>query len=341
MFRFENPEMLFLFIAIPLFVLLFTLNLIRKKRLLNQFASPNLLESLLKDYSPIKPIVKFSLWMLIFASLVIALANPQIGSKVEKIKREGIEIIFAIDVSNSMLSNDIPPSRLERAKSMLIKLVDGLISDKVGLVVFAGDAFLQMPLTTDYSAAKLMISATNTDLIGLQGTAIGQAIDLSINSFSKDKKVSKVILLISDGENHEDDAIQMAKEAVKQGIQIYTIGMGTPNGGPIPLGNNSFLKDQDGNIVITRLSADLLTEIADIGKGKFIYGSAKFTEIETFLKEVAKLDKKEIEDLVYTDYDSKFYIFLWIALILIIIDFIILEKRSPLLTKLTIFGGEK
>lgn len=328
-------------LAIPIFVLVYILNSIRKKRFLNQYSTNNLFNLLLKDYSPIKPLVKFTLWMLIFASLIISLANPQIGSKVEKVKRQGIEIIFALDVSNSMLSNDIPPSRLERAKSMLNKLIDGLVSDKVGLVVFAGDAFLQMPLTTDYSAAKLMISATNTDLIGMQGTAIGQALDLAINSFSKDKKVSKVILLISDGENHEDDAIQVAKEANKQGIQIYSIGMGTPNGGPIPIGNNSFLRDEEGNIVITKLSAEMLTEIANVGKGSFIYGSAKFTEIEKFLNDVAKLNKRELEDLVYTDYDSKYYIFLWIALIMILIDFLILEKRSPILSKISIFGSEK
>ncbi len=273
--------------------------------------------------------------------MIIALANPQIGSKIEKVKREGIEIIFTVDVSNSMLSNDIPPNRLERTKSMLNKLIDGLISDKVGLVVFAGDAFLQVPLTTDYSAAKLMISAINTDLIGLQGTAIGQALELSINSFSKNSSVSKVVLLISDGENHEDDAVQIAKVAAKQGIQIYAIGMGTPNGGPIPLDNNSFLRDPDGNVVVSKLSAELLKEIADEGKGKFIYGSAKFTDIEAFLNDVAKLDKKELEDLVYTDYDSKYYIFLWIALFLILLDFLILEKRSPLLSKLSIFGSEK
>lgn len=341
MFRFESPEILYLLLAIPLFISLFLYNQIQKKKKLNQFSTAKLLNYLLKDYSAIKPIIKFTLWMLIFVSMVIALANPQIGSKVEKVKREGIEIIFALDVSNSMLSNDIPPSRLERAKSMLSKLIDGLVSDKVGLVVFAGDAFLQMPLTTDYSAAKLMISAASTDLIAQQGTAIGQAIELCVNSFSKNSKVNRVILLITDGENHEDDAIQMAKEAAGKGIQIYTIGMGTPNGGPIPLGNNSFLKDENGNIVITRLSPELLTEIADIGKGKFIYGSAKFTVIETFLKEVAKLDKKEMEDLVYTDFDSKYYIFLWIAFILIILDFFILEKRSPILSKLTIFGSQE
>lgn len=341
MFRFENPEILFILLVIPIFVLVYILNSIRKKRFLNQYSTNNLFNLLLKDYSPLKPLVKFSIWMLIFASLIISLANPQIGSKIEKIKRQGIEIIFALDVSNSMLSNDIPPSRLERSKLMLNKLIDGLVSDKVGLVVFAGDAFLQMPLTSDYSAAKLMISATNTDLIGMQGTAIGQALDLAINTFSKDQKVSKVILLISDGENHEDDAIQAAKEANKQGIQIYSIGMGTSNGGPIPLGNNSFLRDEEGNIVITKLSAEMLTEIANVGKGLFIYGSAKFTEIEKFLNDVAKLNKRELEDLVYTDYDSKYYIFLWIALILIIIDFLILEKRSPILSKISIFGSEK
>lgn len=341
MFRFENPQYLWLLLGILIFVAIFIYNQIIRKKLLNKFATENLHKILLNEYSSAKPYVKFILWMVVYSSLVIALANPQIGSKVEKVKREGIEIIFVLDVSNSMLSNDIQPSRLERAKSLLNKLIDGLVSDKIGLVVFAGDAFLQMPLTTDYSAAKLMISAANTDMITMQGTAIGQALDLAIESFSKDKKTSKVILLITDGENHEDDAIEAAKKAAKEGIQIYTLGMGTPNGGPIPIGNNSFLKDIDGNVVITRLSAELLTEIAEIGKGKFIYGSSKFSELEQFLKEVAKLDKKEMEDLIYTEFDSKYYIFLWIAFISILLDFFVLDKRSPILSKLTFFGENK
>ena len=337
MFRFENPDILYGLLVIPLLILVFVVIRLQRKKLLSKFASKQMLNSLLIDYSPNKPYVKLIFSLFIISSLIIALANPQFGTKIEKVKREGIEIMFAIDISNSMLSNDIQPNRLDRAKSLLTKLIDGLTGDKVGIVIFAGDAFLQMPLTTDYSASKLLLSTISPDLIVQQGTAIGSALDLSINSFSKDKNVSKVILLISDGENHEDDAVDVAKEAKDKNITIYTIGMGTPNGGPIPIGNGNFLKDENGEVVITKLSSSLLSEIAQLTNGKFIYGNAKFSEIEGFLQDVAKMNKKEMEDVIYTEYDSKFYYFLWLALALIIIDIFIFEKKSPIFSKVKLF----
>jgi Ca-activated chloride channel family protein len=296
-----------------------------------------MLTSLVVDYSPNKPYIKFIFSLLVISSLIVALANPQFGTKVEKVKRAGIEIMFALDISNSMLSNDIQPNRLDRAKSLLTKLIDGLTGDKVGIVIFAGDAFLQMPLTTDYSASKLLLSTISPELIAQQGTAIGAALDMSINSFSKDKDVSKVVLLISDGENHEDDAIDIAQEAKDKNIAVYTIGMGTPNGGPIPIGSGNFLKDENGEVVITKLSSSLLSEIAELTKGRFIFGDAKFSEIESFISDVAKMNKKEMEDVIYTEYDSKFYYFLWLAFALIIIEIFIFEKKSPLFSKLKLF----
>ncbi len=296
-----------------------------------------MLTSLVVDYSPNKPYIKFIFSLLVISSLIVALANPQFGTKVEKVKRAGIEIMFALDISNSMLSNDIQPNRLDRAKSLLTKLIDGLTGDKVGIVIFAGDAFLQMPLTTDYSASKLLLSTISPELIAQQGTAIGAALDMSINSFSKDKDVSKVVLLISDGENHEDDAIDIAQEAKDKNIAVYTIGMGTPNGGPIPIGSGNFLKDENGEVVITKLSSSLLSEIAELTKGRFIFGDAKFSEIESFISDVAKMNKKEMEDVIYTEHDRKFYYFLWLAFALIIIEIFIFEKKSPLFSKLKLF----
>jgi Ca-activated chloride channel family protein len=200
-----------------------------------------------------------------------------------------------------------------------------------------------MPLSTDYSAAKLMISTSATDLIGTQGTAIGKAIDICRASFSQDKKVKKVIVVISDGENHEDDAIGSARESEASGIRVYTIGMGTPDGAPIPLGRNSnqYLKSSSGEVVVTKMSPEMLSQIADAGDGEYAYGGAKFSDIQKVIKEISTIEKKDFEDMVYTDYDDKFSIFLWIALVLIIIDFFVLEKRSPILSKFNLFGVSK
>jgi Ca-activated chloride channel family protein len=309
---------------------------------IKRIGNPELVNRLILEQSNYKPIVKFIFSLLIISSLILALANPQIGSKLEKVKRSGIEIMFALDVSNSMLAQDIQPSRLERSTQLLNKFVDELVSDKVGLVIFAGDAFLQMPLSTDYSAAKLMISTSSTDLIGTQGTAIGKAIDICRASFSNDKKVKKVIVIISDGENHEDDAVSSANEAEKSGIRVYSIGMGTPEGAPIPLGNSGqYLKDESGQVVVSRMSPEMLAQIANAGDGEYTYGGSKFSDIQKVIKEISNIEKKDFEDMVYTDYDDKFYIFLWIALILIVIDFFILEKKSPLLSKVNLFGGAK
>lgn len=343
MFRFGNPEFLYLFFLLPLLTLLFVFWRINRAKKLKKLGDAELVNRLIIDGSNYKPFVKFTFSILIISSLILALANPQMGSKLEKVKRSGIEIMFALDVSNSMLAQDIQPSRLDRATQLLNKFVDELVSDKVGLVVFAGDAFLQMPLSTDYSAAKLMISTSATDLIGTQGTAIGKAIDICRASFSQDKKVKKVIVVISDGENHEDDAIGSARESEASGIRVYTIGMGTPDGAPIPLGRNSnqYLKSSSGEVVVTKMSPEMLSQIADAGDGEYAYGGAKFSDIQKVIKEISTIEKKDFEDMVYTDYDDKFSIFLWIALVLIIIDFFVLEKRSPILSKFNLFGVSK
>lgn len=343
MFRFGNPEFLYLLFILPILTALFIFWRINRAGKLKKLGDTELVNSLIIGSSKYKPYVKFGLSLLVITSLIIALANPQIGSKLEKVKRSGIELMFALDVSNSMLAEDIQPSRLERATQLLNKFVDELVSDKVGLVVFAGDAFLQMPLSTDYSAAKLMIATSSTDLIGTQGTALGKAIDICRASFSQDKKVKKVIVIVSDGENHEDDAIGSASEAEASGIKVYTIGMGTPDGAPIPLGKNSgkYLKNSSGEVVVTRMNPEMLAQIAEAGDGGYAFGGSKFSDIQKVIKEIASIEKKDFEDMVYTDYDDKFYVFLWIALVLIIIDFLVLEKKSPIFSKFNLFGERK
>jgi Ca-activated chloride channel family protein len=340
-FRFGNPQFLYLFFILPIFAFIFFYLRLKRAKKLKKFGDSKLVEQLMLDNSNYKPYVKFGFSVLIISSLILALSNPQIGSKLEKVKRSGIEIMFALDVSNSMLAQDIQPSGLERATQLMNKFIDELVSDKVGLVVFAGDAFLQMPLSTDYSAAKLMISTADPSLIGTQGTAIGKAIDISRASFSEDKKVKKVIVVISDGENHEDDAIRSASEAEAKGIKVYTIGMGTPEGAPIPIGNNQYLKNENGETVVSKMSQEALAQIADAGDGDYAYGGSKFSDIQKVIKEISTIEKKDFEDMVYTDYDDKFQLFLWLAIALIIIDFFIIEKRSPILARLNLFGEKK
>lgn len=338
-FRFGNPEYLYLLFLLPIIIFLFIFWRINRKKKLKKIGDSNLINQLILDESKYKPYIKLILNLLLITSLIIALANPQIGSKIEKVQRSGIEIMFALDVSNSMLAEDYQPNRLERAKQILNKFVDQLISDKVGLVVFAGDAFLQMPLTTDYSAAKLMISTSSTDLIGTQGTAIGKAIDICRASFSKDKTIHKVIVLITDGENHEDDALGSAKAAADEGIRIFTIGVGNPSGAPIPIrpGTNDFLRDSKGEVVITKMSPELLSSIASAGNGKFVSGNERYSELEKILKDISGIEKKAYEDMIYTEYDDKYYIFLWIAFALLIFDILIYEKKSPIFSKITFF----
>ena len=342
MFRFGNPEYLYLFITVPIIIFLFILWRIDRNKKLRKLTTTETLDKLMVSNSKYKPYVKLVTSILLLSSLILALSDPQIGSKIEKVKRSGIEIMFALDVSNSMLAEDLQPSRLDRAKQILNKFLDELVSDKVGLVVFAGDAFLQMPLTTDYSAAKLMISTSNTDLIGTQGTAIGKAIDICRASFSPDKTINKVIVLLSDGENHEDDAVAAAKKASDVGIRIFTIGMGSVAGAPIPLkaGTNDFLKDENGNVVITKMSPDLMNDIANAGNGRFELGSAKYSDIEKVLKDISGLKKKSFDDMIYTDYDDKFQLFLLISIFLAVIDLFIFEKQSPILSKVKLFEGK-
>jgi Ca-activated chloride channel family protein len=342
MFRFANPEYLWLFLAIPFVIILFWMWRLNRKKKLQSFADNQLLDVLIKDDSKYKPFIKLILSILIMSSLIIALAGPQIGSKLEKVKRSGIEIMFVLDVSNSMLAEDIQPNRLERAKQIIVRMLDNLQQDKVGLIIFAGNSFLQVPLTTDYSAVRMLLPIIGPDMIGLQGTALGKSIDLARVSFSEDKTVKKAIIIISDGENHEDDAVGAAKVAAENGIKIYTIGMGSPSGAPIPLSNagNDFLKDKDGQVVISKMSPEMLTEIATTGKGKFVMGSQRFSDISQILNDLSGLQKKQFDEMVYTDYDDKFYYFLWAALVLIIIDVFISEKRNPFLSKLKLFKGE-
>jgi Ca-activated chloride channel family protein len=283
--------------------------------------------------------------MLAFVMMIIGLANPQIGSKLEKVERKGIDLVIAIDVSESMLAQDIKPNRLQRARQAISRLVDELKNDRIGIVVFAGKAYTQLPITTDYSAVRLFISNISAESIPVQGTAIAEAINLAVDLFDE-TETDKAIIVISDGEDHEGDVIESAKNAVKKNIRIYTIGMGLPDGAPIPVIDRygmqqGFKRDRNNNTVISKLDENMLKEIAEAGMGNYVRANNTQVGLRIIFDEISKLEKTEIESRMFTDYENRFQYFLAPALLLLLIEFLIFERRSSRFRKVNIFGENK
>lgn len=339
MFRFAHPEFLFLLVSIPILIALFIYSTIKNKKNVRKFGNPGLLLSFMPNVSLVRPQVKFYLQLLAIILLIIVLAQPQIGSKTTTEKREGIEVMIALDVSNSMLAEDIQPSRLEKAKQVVSRLIDDMSDDKVGLIIFAGDAFVQLPITSDYISAKMFLSSISPELISRQGTAIGSAIDMGIKSFGDMKNpVGRAIVVITDGENHEDDAIGAAKLAADNGIKVYVIGMGKPEGSPIPIpGTMSFRKDREDNVVVSQLNEQMCESIARAGGG--IYTRADNTNNATRIisKELDTLSKAEMTTEVFSDYNEQFQSFAIIALLLLVVDSFVFGRKNKYLKKIKIF----
>ncbi|WP_016776970.1 VWA domain-containing protein [Anaerophaga thermohalophila] len=330
MFRFEHPEYLYLLLIIPVLAFMQLVFQHQRKKKLKKFGNIELISHLMPDVSFVRPAVKFYLLLLALTTLIITLASPQFGTKLETVKRKGIELIIALDVSNSMNATDVEPSRLARAKLAIERLTGRLVNDRIGLIVFAGEAYVQLPITTDYSSAKLFLSNIETNIVPTQGTAIGSAIRLATNSFSQQKDINRAIIVITDGENHEDDAITAANEAKEKGIKVYTVGMGSAEGAPIPVSPNnqsSFMKDNDGNVVITKMNAALLKEIAEVADGEYIPANNIRAGINDLIDELGELEKSEIESKVYTEYDSKFQYPLALVILILLIEFIILDRK--------------
>jgi Ca-activated chloride channel family protein len=270
--------------------------------------------------------------------IIIVLAQPQFGTKVETVKRQGIEVMIALDVSNSMLAQDIQPSRLDKSKQVLSKLVDGMSEDKIGLIVFAGDAYTQLPITVDYVSAKMFFSSISPQLVPRQGTAIGSAIDLAIKSFGTKGEAGRAIIVITDGENHEDDAIGAAKLAAENGIAVHVIGMGKPDGAPIPVsGTMSFWKDKEGNVVVSKLNEQMCKDIAAAGKGVYVRADNTNAAFRVVNKELDTLAKSDLKTSVFSDYNEQFQSFALLALLLLILDFFIFERRNKRLSRFKIF----
>ncbi len=342
MFRFQHPDMIYLFAAAPLLMVLFWLFVRWKKKSLLIFGKIEIIQQLFPDVSNTRPSVKFWIRWVAFVMLIIGLCGPLIGSKLEEVKRKGSDIIICLDVSNSMLAEDLLPNRLERAKQAINRLIDKLEGDRIGLVVFAGDAYTQLPITTDYAAAKLFLTQISTDIVPKQGTAIGAAIDLATTSFTDTIKKNSAIVIITDGENHEDDAIESAKSATEQGVKVYTIGMGSEQGTPIPIYNNGakvgYRQDHSGQTIMTKLNSVMLEDIAEAGKGKFIHATNSDDGLSIMLKELNSLDKKEFKAKMYTSFENQYQLFIAIALVLLLIDFIIGENKSKVVAKWNLFG---
>jgi len=342
MFRFENTYMLWFLLLLPVMTALFVITRKWQKNTRNEIASVELLRHIMPRISNGKPLIKFVLYGFAYFLLIIAVANPQIGTKLEEIKREGVDIVIALDVSNSMMAEDFKPNRLERAKRAIEKLVENLKSDRIGIVVFAGDAFIQLPITSDYSAAKLYTSSINSSSVPTQGTALGTAIDKCISSLEHDDSNNKAIIVISDGENHEDDPLGSAKKAAERGIFIHTIGMGSPKGAPIPVyqGKNKtgYKSDKSGTTVVSKLDENMLKEIASIGNGVYVRANNSSTGLRAIFDEINRMEKKEYEAKQYTDYEDRFQPFISLALLVLLIEFILSETKSKWIEKLNLFN---
>jgi Ca-activated chloride channel homolog len=340
LFRFANPEFLYLLLLLPVMIMIFIISSIRRRNAIRRIGDQNLVSGLLPEYSEARPVIKFILISLVVSLSVIVLARPQFGSKIEDVKKQGVEVIIALDVSNSMLAEDIQPNRLTRAKQAISRLVDNLDNDKIGLIVFAGDAYTQIPVTTDYVSAKMFLSSINPQMVPKQGTAIGAAISLAMKSFSPGENKSKAMIIITDGENHEDDPVAAAEEAAKAGIIIHTIGIGSEQGVPVPLitgGHKDFLKDVDGNTVITKLDEDILKKIALSTNGNYVRANNSNIGLDEIFSEIRKMKKQELESTIYTEYNDQFQIFAAIALFMLIIEFIIMDRKNRKLVNIRLF----
>ena len=322
-----------------MFVVAYVLITRHKRRQLSEFGDPELMAQLMPDASKSRPIVKFALLMGALSLLIIAAARPQYGQQEKTVKRQGIEVMVALDISNSMLAEDVAPNRLDRAKQMLSKMIDNMVDDKVGLVVFAGEAFTQLPITCDYVSAKMFLNTISPKLIPTQGTAIGAALQTAIRSFgSQESDAGRAIILITDGENHEDDAIAAAKQAQELGIQVFVIGIGKPEGSPIPVpGTNDYIKDRSGQVVVSRLNEEMCQEIAQAGKGAYVRCDNTNTAMRALQQELDRIATTDLETTVYADYNEQYQSFVLIALLLLVIDFFILMRQNHRLSRMDLF----
>ena len=341
MFRFEDPIYLWLLLLVPVLVLVALLGHRKRKKQLKAFGEPELLKDLMPDVSAYRPWVKLGLAVFAFALLVVMLARPQMGTKITHEKRNGIEAVIAIDVSNSMMAQDVVPSRLEKSKLLIENLVDHFTHDRIGLVVFAGDAFVQLPITTDYVSAKMFLQNIDPSLVATQGTDIAKAINLSMRSFSQQKDIGKAVIVITDGEDHEGGALEAAKAANDKGVRVFILGIGSTKGAPIPLQEGGYLTDRNGQTVLTALNETMCKEIAQAGKGTYIHVDNTNDAQEKLNDELAKLQRADTQAVIYSEYGEQFQAVCIIVIILLIAEILILDIKNSKLRNIHLFGSKK
>ena len=342
MFRFEEPTYLYLLLLLPFLAAFYLYSNYRRRKAIRKFGDPVLMAQLMPDVSKYRPDVKFWLVFAAIGLFAVLLARPQFGSKLETVKRQGVEVMIALDISNSMLAQDVQPSRLEKAKRLVAQLVDKMENDKVGMIVFAGDAFTQLPITSDYISAKMFLESINPSLISKQGTAIGAAINLATRSFTPQEGVGRAVIVITDGENHEGGAVEAAKAAAEKGIQVSVLGVGMPDGAPIPVeGTNDFRRDRDGNVVVTRLNEQMCQEIAQAGDGIYVRVDNSNAAQKVIAQEINKMAKADVETQVYTGFNEQFQAVAWIILLLLLAEMLILERKNPLFRNIHLFKKEE
>ena len=337
MFRFEDPTYLYLLILLPVLIAIRMLGLRKRKKQLAKFGDPALLKHLMPDVSRTRREVKFWLMFAIVALLIIMLARPQMGTKINQEQRNGIEVIIALDISNSMKAEDVAPSRMGKSKMLIENLVDNFTNDKIGLVVFAGDAFVQLPITSDYVSAKMFLQSIDPSLIAIQGTNLAEAIELSAKSFTKQENIGRAIIVITDGEDHEGGATEAAEKAKKSGMPVFVLGVGTPKGSLVPDGNGGYMKDKSGQEVMSALNEDMCKQIAKAGGGAYIHVDNNNIAQQQLDNEISKIQKGEILNVVYREYDEQFQAVGILIIIMLVIESVILESKNPLLNRIKLF----
>ena len=329
MFRFESPQYLYLLLVLVALAAIHYYIIYKKKQQVKRFGDPELTRQLFLGVSRWRPEVKFWITMLALASFIVALARPQFGTRLDTRERTGIEAIIALDVSNSMLAEDVKPNRLEKAKMMVSNMVDGMRDDKIGLIVFAGQAFVQLPITSDYVSAKMFLETISPSMMSVQGTDIAEAINLSMRSFTQQEDVSRAIFVITDGEDNEARGVEAAKQAASKGVRVYVLGIGNPGGAPIPIpGTGQYIIDDEGNTVVSRLSEEMCREIATAGNGSYIYVDNSSSAQKKLSEQVDRLAKAKMESQIYSEYDEQFQGFVLIGILLLLLDVFLLERES-------------
>ena len=340
MFRFGEPTCLYLLLILPVLIIFYLYSNYYRRKRLKKYGDPELLNQLMPDVSMHRMNLKFWLTFFAITMIIFVLARPQFGSKMDTVKRSGIETVIALDISNSMLAEDVQPNRLDKSKKLVSKLVDSFTNDKVGMIVFAGQAFTQLPITSDYISAKMFLDAINPSLIASQGTDIGGAINLAMRSFTPKEDVGRAIIIITDGENHEGGVEEAAKAAAEKGMQVFVLGVGSPEGSPIPLENgraNDFRKDKEGNVIVTKLNEQMCQAIAKAGNGMYIRVDNSNSSQRILQSEIDKLSKADVETTVFTEFDEQFMVIAWIALIALILELLVLERKNPLFKNFRLF----